>query len=256
MIVIAAKQFAQFEQCTEDNFAKAETEHLAHYDPPLAVSAGRGGLEAAAHLGVHTARRCGWTQGPQIRLFLELMTSFGSRFDSDPMYAWLHPFLDPSSDLPALERSRLLWWHATRYMAQAFGENGLHVIVAGEHASRLDLAMLSKVGQDFAVSGPALLLRLHPERNAFFTAAAARALLERSTGEARRLQLGGLAAQPLLMCLMFNFGHGVADDPLYPGMRQALSQPGLDPEGRTSALYASAHALLAQMLNPIRNARR
>lgn len=255
MIAISAHQLARLQQESERSFAQAEAQHLAAYDPPLAAAAGPAGLEAAGRLGIAAARRCGWSEGPQVRLYLELMTSFGSHFDSDPLYAWLRPLLDPASEIPARERSRLLWWHAGRYLARAHGRNGVHLVAAGQRAARLTLPALADLGAQFHDNAPALLLRLHPQRIEFVSVDAARALVDQSPGEARRLQLGGPAAAPLLLCLMFGFGHRVADDPLHPWVREAL-QAASDPEARTAALHAAAQAQLARLLQAATEASR
>jgi hypothetical protein len=255
-MIVAGGQFTRLQHATEEAFVRTEAQYLAAYDPPLAASAGREGLEAAARLGLKAAQRCGWTEGPQVRLYLQLVTSFGSYFDTDRQYAWLHPFLDGASDLPAAERSRLLYWHATRYIDSTYGESRLHAIAAVERGARLNLEVLADVGREFSARALALLARLHPQRNEFVQSDAGRWLTEKSSSEARRLGLAGPAAAPLLMCLMFGFGHGVADDPLYPWVRRAVAAPDLDGERRTAMLLAGTQDHLAEMLRQFREARR
>lgn len=255
-MIIVEEQLGRLQDASHESFVRAEARHLAAYDPPLADSAGREGLEAAVRLGLGAARSCGFTEGAQVRLYLQLMTSFGSYFDTDRQYAWLHPFLDASSDLAAPERSRLLYWHATRYIDCAYGQNRLHAVVALERGSRLGMEVLAEVGKEYSARALGLLARLHPQRNEFVQSEAGHWLVAKAVGESRRLRLGGAAGAPLMMCLMFGFGHGVAEDPLYPWVQRTLSDPGLDGERRTEELLAKTQAHLAGMLRRVKEARR
>lgn len=256
MLALTEAQMGRLQTQVDAQYACAEAEHLASYAPTLAAVAGRGSLEASVHIGLASARRAGFTQARQIRLLLQLMTHFGSHFDTDPQYAWLHPWLDASSGPDAAERARLLYWHATLYLERAYGREGVHGIGAALQASRLDLAALAVIGADYAGRAPQLLARLHSQRTPFLSRETAGALIARASSEAPRLGLGGTAAAPLLLALMFGFGHHVAEDPLHPWAAEALAEPGLDGEARTAALHQRAQVTVAALLKPVMEARR
>lgn len=256
MITVDAGQLTRLQENSETRFIAAEAEQLALYAPPLAASAGRPGLEAAVRLGLQAARRAGFTAAPQIRLYLQLMTSFGSRFGKDLQYQWLHPLLDSDKGLPARERARLLHWHSTLYLDRTYGKNGLHGIAAGLQASRLDMAALAEVGSDFANRAPHLLARLHPQRVPYLSGSIGRWLIEQAAEGAARHGLGGAAAAPLLVCLMFGFGHGVVDDPLHPWVREALSNSALSGLNKTAELLARTQRTLSSLLQPTMEGRR
>lgn len=250
-MIVVAEQFVRL----RDAFVKTEARYLAAYDPPLADSAGSEGVEAAVRHGVEAARSHGFTEGAQVRLYLQLMTSFGSYFDTDRQYIWLHPFLDAASDVLSLERSRLLHWHAKRYIDATYGENRMHALMALQRGARLSIEMLAEVGKEYSSRALALLARLHPERNEFVQSDAGQWLIGKAARESQRLGLAGPAAAPLLMCLMFAFGHGVADDPLYRWASRILSAPDFAGERRTAALLQAAHAHLDEMLRRVKEAR-
>jgi len=255
MIVISSGQLTRLQEQIDAAFVRAEAERLVLYAPPLATSAGQAGLEAAVLLGLKAARRAGFTETPQIRLYLQLMTSFGSYFDTDPQYEWLHPLLNMTEGLTTRERARLLYWHSTLYLENAYGKSGLHGIAAGMRASQLDEATLAAIGTDYANRGPALLTHLHPQRSAYLSDSTTQLLLDKAADVARQNRLGGDAAAPLLLCLMFGFGHGVADDPLHPWVRETLSNAALSGTDKTTELLARAQGTLTLMLQPIREAR-
>lgn len=256
MFTFTSPQMGQLQDQADARYAMTEARHLAAYAPALEAVAGADGLRAAVHVGLASARRTGFTEGRHIRLLLELMTHFGSRFDTDPQYAWLHPWLDPAAVQGADERARMLFWHATLYLERAYGRQGIHGVGAALHASRLGLDALAAVGADPAAHAPGLIARLHPQRVPYLSRDTASKLIDHAFGEAPRLGLGGPAAGPLLLALMFGFGHGIAEDPLHPWVADVLARPGLDGEARTAALHARAQATLAILLEPVTEARR
>lgn len=255
MIVISAGQLTRLQEQVDSAFVRAEAAQLALYAAPLAASAGQAGLERAVLLGLKAARRAGFTEAPQMRLYLQLMTSFGSYFDTDPQYEWLQHLLNTAEGLTSRERARLLYWHSTLYLERVYGKNGLHGIAFGMRASRLDAATLAAITTDYANRGPYLLAQLHPQRGAYLSAASTHLLLDKAVGVAGRNGLGGDAAAPLLLCLMFGFGHGVADDPLYPWVRETLSNAALSGTEKTTQLLARAQGMLTSMLQQITAAR-
>ena len=256
MIAVDASQLTRLQASTELPFVRAEAQKLASFAPPLAAAAGRAGLEAAVRLGLEATRRAGFTEPAQIRLYLQLMASFGSHFNTDPQYQWLHGLLSEAEGAGAYERARLLHWHATLYLERTYGKKGAHGIAAGMRATRLDVATLAEIGADYGTRGPYLLARLHPQRAPYLSGAVARLLLEKATKDANTFGLGGAAAAPLLLCLMYGFGHGVANDPLYPWVHATLSSKGLSGAAKTDELFARAQSTLASMLQPVSEARR
>ncbi len=256
MFTLTSPQMGRLQVQSDARYAITEARHLAAYAPALDAVAGRDGLQAAVHVGLATARRAGFTEGRHIRLLLQLMPHFGSRFDTDPQYTWLHPWLDPAAVHGAAERARMLFWHATLYLERAYGPQGVHGIGAALRGARRGLADFAAVGADPAAHAPGLIARLHPQRVPYLSRDTASKLIDHAFSEAPRLGLGGPAAGPLLLALMFGFGHGVASDPLHPWVADVLARPDLDGEARTAALHARAQATLAILLEPVTEARR
>jgi hypothetical protein len=246
---------ASLRDATEARYVRLEAEQFALFAPPLAASAGRAALEEAVWLALRMARRAGFTDARQIRLCWQLMTSFGSHFDTDPQYQWLHPFLDMADSLDARERARLLRWHSTLYLNRAYGKNGVYGIAAAVRVSELDTDMLAEVGADYRDRGLDLLARIHPERLAWLSAPILHWLLDKAAEDAKRHGLGGVAAAPLLLCLMFCLGHGVADDPLYPWVREALSNAAPSGPEKTAALVVCTRATVSSMSRQLKEAR-
>jgi hypothetical protein len=255
MIQIGASQLTRLQEHVDTAFARSEAEQLALYAPPLAASAGQAGLEAAVLLGLKAARRAGFTEAAQVRLYLQLMTSFGSHFDTDPQYEWLHHLLNTAEALTARERARLLYWHSSQYLQHAYGKNGLHGIAAAMRASRLDTATLATIGAEYANRGAYLLAHLHPQRGPYLTTPIIEWLLKKAADAVTQNRLDDAAAAPLLLCLMFGFGHGVLDDPLYPWVRDTLANTKMSGTEKVTALLARAQGMLTPLLQQVREAR-
>jgi hypothetical protein len=247
---------ARIRNATEARFIRHEAKQLARHAPPLAEAAGQPALEKAVQLGLAAARRAGFTEAPQIRLYLRLMTSFGSHFDTDPQYQFLRELLQPEGDLDAIERARLLYWHATQYFARVFGSKREHAIAAATCLSELDVPTLAEAGADYDRRGPDLLASLHPRRIAWLPDRTVRRMMDTAAEDAARHGLGGPAGAPLLLSLMFSFGHRVTVDPLYPWVRQTLSDTALSGPDRTEALAAATRHTISSMLSTLREALR
>ena len=233
---ITAAQMARLRDTTEARFARAEAARLARDAPSLAATAGQAGLQSAVHLGLAAARRAGLAEPGQIRLYLRLMMSLGTCFDTDPQYRFLHFLLDPSSDMHAIERSRLLHWHATRYFSHIYGPDRHHALEAATRLGELDTAVLAETGADFERRGPALLMALHPRRVDWLSDDTVRWLMRRAEEAVAAHRLDGPASAPLMLSLMFSFGHRADTDRLYPWIGDTLADPALIGAAKTEAL--------------------
>ncbi len=248
MIKVPQDQMAQLDAAADDRFIRSALPHLKRYGPPLGHAGEERGLEAAVRTGLEKARRFGFNEGPQVLLFLELTMLFGCGFDDDPQYCWLRPFLTGMDGVPARERARLLYWHSNQFLDRAFGAAGEHGITAGKRASMLRKEYFDAVGQDFSNLGPRLLTHVHAERMAYLDATSTRDLMTNAAAEARRFALTDSAGAPLLLLLMFAFGHRVTEDPLYPWARAILTDSQLASQVKVDRLLQRAHGCLVAIL--------
>jgi hypothetical protein len=245
-------QARQIQDLADDRFIRAEAEHLATSAAPMATWVGEQGIKRTVALGLTLARQAGFDEAKQIRLYLQLMVAFGSNFGTDPQYRWLHPFLDPNSGVSTIERARLLYWHATLYLDRVFGEKGEHGASFGARALRVDLPMLERTGEAYYQKAAQLLARLHPQRSPYMAEDSLEQLLDKAPKLATQYQLGGAAAAPLILCLMFGFGYSMDDDPWHPWVHEHLSNTGLGGTAKTAKLHAAAQGKLALMIDHAR----
>jgi hypothetical protein len=225
---IRSGQMSELEKAADDRFVQSCVRHLHEFDPLVASSATPSGLVAASRLGIERAQTYGFETAAHIHLYLEIMVSLGTGFDSDLQYAWLRPYLEDMPGVPTAERARLLHWHTT--------------------------AFLEETGGDFFTRGPISLTRLHPERMDFLDSETVESLLHKAWADAPKLGLEPPAGPALLLLLLFGFGHHAADDPLHPWISRTISA--LEPPGqdKTDHLLERTKTYTSVMLEQIERA--
>lgn len=242
MAVVRSEQMQAFRPGAESAYVESAVAHFEKHDPVAASAAGRKNLEEAARQGLEAARKHGLSQGSALQLYLELMAKLGSGFDTDPQFAWLHPFLEPREDLGTVERSRLVHFHAEAYLSRALGANGEHARAA---LGRALAALPRLVSSETPVELGALELIgwLHPERADFASASAAAELQDRARMDAAQAGLPMPQAASLLLMLEVLYGHEAARDPLQPWIGEAMASPGT-PDQKFRALALAARKRL------------
>jgi len=248
VINIGTSQLRRIDEASVEGYVPRAVSHLIRYAPALARSTGRAGVEAAARRGIAQARSCGFDADEHVRLYLELMVSFGSAFADDPQHGWLQRFLATDAALHVRERARLLHWHAGQYLDRVYGADGSLAVAEARRAMVLSRHDLDAVGRDYAAEGLRLLAHLNARRLEYVDMAGRHALLAAAAAESRRLGLTNASGPPSMLCLMFAFGHGVAGDPLYPWVAGVLSAGAPSPDARVDALLQRARDFLETML--------
>ncbi len=243
-MIIRDRQIEALRPLGEAGYARSAADYLTRYDPVLSIAAGREALEQASRQGLEAARRHGLTSGPALQLYLEVMMSLGSGFDTDPQYRWLGPFLEQRKDVGPVERARFLHFHARAYLSRACGPERELARAALEKARDF----LAKADSARVEAQPAEVLRwLHPEKADFVDPAALSSLLVAAQTAASSAGFPMPQGTNLLLILMFLFGAGVGSDPLLPWVGRALRGPDPGPE-RWRRLLADAQNHIATML--------
>jgi hypothetical protein len=224
-MIIRQEQTNSLAQAAEAGYVENAVAHLERYDPPMAAAAGRPGLERLARDGLTAARSHGFTEDRTLQLYLELLVSLGSGFDTDPQFRWLQPFLEPLDSISTVERARLLHFHATAYLDRAYGAQREHGRAVIARAAAIRLESLKHIGSDIDAAAKRLVDWLHPQRADFVDADALRDLAAGAREEAGRARLPMAEGAALLFLLKFTFGHNVCSDPLYPWLERQLASP-------------------------------
>jgi hypothetical protein len=248
MFSISNSQMAQLGQAMDERFVRSAVSRLQISHPVVARSATPAGLESMVRLGLARAR--GYGLASAVDLYLDLMLSFGSDFDTDPQYLWLRPFLEGMDGVSALEREHLLRWHTRLYLARINGADG--GATALTRFSQLDRPILASVGRDFPGTAASLAAQLHPERMDYVDLEALGSLVQRARADAVAFGPEAPVAAALFFALMFRFGHRAMSDPLYPWIGEAQSALR---EGGIETLLSRAKGFALALAQEIREAK-
>src|SRR5262249_30261255 len=156
-----------------------------------------------------------------IRLYIELMFLFGSAFDTDPQYPALSEALNASGD--QMERAEQIYQGVVESLERVSGPNNVNVLEALENLSVLARQPVTLSSNDFVADILWEMIRAFPQKAAYVGEKRLTALIHEGRAEAQKFGLTTLRAEALVIVLMFAFGHGCTDDPLYPWIARTLN---------------------------------
>jgi hypothetical protein len=256
LLTIRPAQFDAFRLAALRQFEDEMVRHLARFSPTHSRGIGEEAVRHVIRLGVEHAAKYGFTYRGPVRFYIELMFLFGSHFDSDPQLplaarALLH---DEPRD-QQMTRADRLYRLTLDYNETVAGPGNSHARRAIRSFRELAAAPLPFDEQNLVGGLLDLMWRLYPERCAYVGEDALRALIDEALSAAPRRSLTSIRGVTLCCLLMFELGHGVLDDPLYPWISRTLSE-GVDasPDELAARLEHKTIAYLDLILRRLREA--
>lgn len=224
MLRIHTEQMTQFRGTARTAFEEEMRAHLARFSPPLYRATGEAGMLATIRLGMRDAADHGLTLRGPLRLYLELMLLFGSHFPSDPQHPQLRAILVDRDGGSQMQRADRLFAATMAYRRSVGGPNDEHTLRALRtiHSEAQDPGRFTEPRDAAAILAD--LARIHPEKAAHLGEAPLLALVDAALAHARRLPGSTPRGETLLVVMMLAFGHGCADDPLYPWIGATLTR--------------------------------
>jgi hypothetical protein len=235
-MIIRQQQMERLGEGMLRSFENEMVAHLAAFSPPLFRAVKDEQMRHAIRLGMARAAERGITYRGPIRLYLELMLLFGSRFDTDPQYPWAGEILkDPA---PQMDRAGRLYEKTREYRKQVTGAQDAYTLAALRKISALARQELPISLVNFV---PDMLQQfgiVYPEKAAYVGENGLKLLIESGLHAAQGF---GLSSTPraltLTVVLMFAFGHGCFEDPLYPWIGETATNVVFeDPDARAKRL--------------------
>ena len=222
-MIIRAEQMRVLRKAEEDAFTLEMADHLAAYAPRLYELRGRDVFLRVAVAGRERAEALGFTFRGPVRMILESMVTFGHEFYSDPQLPLIRRAMQEANPPDEMVRAELVFERIQEYWKTVVGLRGEYAIEALERVQTL-------AGAGAAPDSTETLLKAlqwaYPLRFDHAGEAAMRQMVDRAGEISAQHGLSNSAeGVTLLSALMFGFGHGVLNDPLYPWVSSALNDP-------------------------------
>jgi hypothetical protein len=248
MLVIRAEQMRIFEQEALRQFEDEMMAHSKDFSPRLCEVIGDEQLRVAVRSAISCAIRYGFTNRGPIRLFVEMMFLRGSAFDTDPQFHKVGEALRASGD--QMQRAERIHQDALDYLEKVSGPDAVNVRRALKGVLRLAQGGMRISSNGFEADMLQEMNTLFPQKVAYVGEKGLTALIREGRAEAEKYDFHSVRGEVLIVVLMFSFGHGCTNDPLYPWISRTLRDERIiDSAGRVARLEKKSLTWLEHVLS-------
>lgn len=249
MLVIRKEQIEKLNEARMRGFEDEMVAHLAEFSPPLFKVIKEDQMREAVRLGLRKAEDYGLTLRGPIRLYLEMMLLFGSHFDTDPQYPWAAEILSDRHTVSEMDRADRLFAKIADYQEKVSGPRGANTRKALENLAAFGRTNATFSSTEYVSSIRHEMTQAFPQKAEYIGKKEMTALIREARSEAKRFGLPKIDGETPMIVLMYAFGHGCADDPLYPWIGRTLRDEKItSPEARTERLRKKAMTWLDHVL--------
>lgn len=240
---------AALEEARWLSFSEELIRHCYDFAPELCRVAGELNVRKAVKFGISQGRKYGFDRHGPLRLYIEMMLSFGIAFDSDPLLPWAGRVLSEKG-LGQMVRTEKLYLGMVEYADHVMGPQNEYALQSLTRLVRTDLTDLT-LRNDLHVAIVEVMQTIFPQKCIYVGDDPINALLKEALSVCAEHAVISAAGFPLLAGLMFGFGHGVTRDFMYPWVAKTLTDPLVtDPNVRIRRLHRkiltyAQHALTA-----------
>jgi hypothetical protein len=246
VLVIRAEQMEAFDEAARLQFENEMVAHSKQFAPRLCEVLGDAQLRTALRSAIKRSETHGFTKRGPIRLYIEMMFLCGSAFDTDPQYPLLGEILRGSGD--EMERAEQIHHASLDYLKNVSGADNVNVrrALAKVHA----FAERPVTFQGAFTEGMLdEITGIFPQKVAYIGKERVQALIDEGIAKAQEYNFTTDRPRALIVALMFSFGHGCTDDPLYPWIGQTLRDERIvDAKARAARLEKKALTWLDHVL--------
>jgi hypothetical protein len=215
-----------------EGFRETLLRHLAGFAPELYALRGEQVFRQVIDVGVARAARYGFTNRGPLRFFLECMFAYGAEFDEDFQIPDLQECLAMKHENGQLWHSERVFAVIDRYQSSTRGRGNEFAIAALRRLSSF-MDGIDALRDDTLESDLFdLMARIHPEKVEHVGQDRLRRLIALAREDAERFGMATAVGAGVLSGLMFALGVGVSRDPLYPWVRDTLTEPAQEASAR------------------------
>lgn len=247
MLTVRTSQIKVFERAARLRFEDEMVIHSKKFSVRLSELLGEQQLRIALRAAIAKAESYGFTYRGPVRLFIELMFLCGSGFDTDPQYFALGELLRAPGD--QMERAERIHEGVIDYLGRVSGPSNSNV-----HRALCDIQKFAKNSTElswanFEASMLHEVQSIFPEKANYIGEDGLNELIRDGVEEARKYGFPSPRGEALVVVLMFAFGHGCTDDPLYPWISRTLRDERIaDPSARAKRLEKKATTWLEHVV--------
>lgn len=251
MLTMRQEQVDTFQQNALKQFEDEMVEHLKGFSPQLCKTAGEPAVRRVIRLGIANAERYGLADRGPVRLYIEMMFTFGVDFDTDPLLPWARTALSDQTVHQKI-RSERLHSCCQDYITKAFGIDSEGAVAALERTRTVTLDSFRSTGGDFDGKILSVLRAVYPTKCEYVGQGALDLLLEKGKVAAADIGVATELVVAVIIGVMFAFGHGVLSDPLYPWVNSTLRDEHLrDPDLRAQRLFKKLNTYFDYVIQEI-----
>ena len=247
MIKVRSAQMKVFEDEALKRFENEMVLHSKEFSPRLCEVLGDDQLRVAVRQAMSRADRYGFTNRGPLRLYIEMMFLFGSDFDTDPQYPEVAEILDSSDD--QMQRAEKIYKGVLDYQEKVSGQNNTNVRKALETLSAYARMPVMVNANNFEVEMFQELDVAFSQKVAYVGQKGVNELVHKGRVEALKYGFSSVREEAMMVMLMFAFGHGCTNDPLYPWISRTLQDDRIkDSSARAKRLEKKAVTWLDHVL--------
>ncbi len=250
MLIIRQQQMETFRKAALAAFETEMVLHCNEFSPHLYKVIGEKQMRVAVCRTIDRAYGHGFTNRGPIRLFIEMMLLFGSNFDTDPQYSWAAKILHTSDD--QMQRAEQLYNKILDYQEKVSGPDAANTLKSLEELSVLVQKPVTFSANNFVTGICKEITSVFPQKAAYIGEDGLTALIHKGSTEARSYSFSTVRGEASMVVLMFAFGHGCTDDPLYPWIARTLKDHRIIPTLRSERLERKARTWLDHVLSSFR----
>ena len=247
-MIIRPQQMEAFQETVHSQFEEQMAAHVQRLAPELASAAKHEGVRVFVGSTIAAAHDAGFHNRECVRFFVESALVLGHRFATDPQYPWAQEIIgDPELTDEDL-RADILWRYVSDYLGAVVGpEQAFARAALGRLEEWLgpETYRPSTFHPDYILD---IIKNCYPEKYGYVGRLQLQLLVSRAAKIGMNFGQRPSNAAPLLTLVMICFGHGAADDPLYPLVSEALANSALAPaEKRLQYLYDRTRVYLRRV---------
>ncbi len=222
VLVIREEQYKVFEGIALERFIDEMVIHAQEFSPILCGVIGEEQVRVVVCKAIEKAKFYEFSNRGPVQLFIDMSFLFGSAFDTDPQYPWAMEILNRNTLASQTECAEELYERTLDYNESVGGANNEFTRQALVRVSNFARLNIQYSNENLTAELLGQIEILYPQKVHYTGKAALRTLIEKGLKKANEYGFFASREKTVIVVLMFTFGHGCMDDPLYPWIANTL----------------------------------